>query len=70
MTQDKKINELSALLDDYHDILWADPEVRNNICYLIGRFIKTGEDISDKEVDTLKEFLHNKVEKYVKDKGN
>lgn len=70
MTPLEKLNEIQTLLDDYQEELWADQEVQTNLMYLLGRFISTGQDITDEELTTLKDFLQKKVDLYVKEKGN
>jgi hypothetical protein len=58
------------LMQDYSDELWADEEFRNNMMYLLGRYIETGQDLTDEEMIKLEAFIKHKIEKYVKEKGN
>lgn len=70
MTTNEKIKYIENILNDYYTELWNDPEIRDNLCYLIGRFLMTGEDITDEEINILYDFLNKKIETYIKTKGN
>lgn len=70
MTPLQRLSKIQETLDAYSEELWQDPDVQNNLMFLLGRFIKDGTDISDEELVTLDNFLKEKVEKYVKEKGN
>lgn len=61
---------VQQILQDYADILWTDKEVADNLMYLLGRFMMTGEDINDEEMAILKEFVQERVNKYVKERAN
>lgn len=70
MDSDDKLDRIASILDDYSDIIWKDQEVADNLMYLIGRYISTGQDISNDEINKLDEFLKAKIDKYAKEKGN
>lgn len=70
MNSDDKLNRISQILDDYADIIWKDLEIQENLLYLIGRYLQTGQDITDSEIDLLDDFLKKKIDKYVKEKAN
>lgn len=70
MTPLQRLSKIQETLDAYSEELWQDPDVQNNLMFLLGRFIKDGTDISDEELVTLDNFLKEKVEKYVREKGN
>jgi len=70
MTPLEKLNEIQILLGDYQEELWADKEVQTNLMYLLGRFLSTGQDITDEELVILKDFLQKKIDAFVKEKGN
>lgn len=65
-----KIKELEIFINDYHEVIWNDIEARENILYLLGRYLMTGKDISDEEITQLYEYLKEKINKYVKEKAN
>lgn len=70
MTIDEKIAEIETIFKDYEEVLTKDQEVKDNMAYLLGRYAFTGEDVTENELDTLKAFLKQKVEEFVKTKGN
>lgn len=70
MSIDEKIDEIQTIFSDYEEILCNDQEVKDNMFYLLGRFQETGEDVTEAELDTLKAFLKEKVEEFVRTKGN
>lgn len=70
MTPIERLAKIRQTLDDYSEELWADPDVQTNLMYLLGRFLMTGEDLSDSELDKLDKFLKDKVEQFVKQRGN
>lgn len=70
MTPNEKLAKIQTILDDYYTEMWSDPEIRDNLLFLLGRFIAVGQDITDEELDTLYTFLNTKVEEYVRTKAN
>lgn len=70
MTINEKLKYIEDTLNDYYAELWNDPEIQQNLLYLIGRFLMTGEDITDAEVDLLYDFLNKKINNLVKTKAN
>jgi len=66
----EKLAEIQQIMDDYQEELWNDTEVKDNLMYLLGRYISTGQDLSDEELVILKDFLQQKIDKYVKEKAN
>lgn len=67
---DPKFQDLLKLLEDYSDVLWQDKQLRETLCYFIGRFIQDGIDINDQELSDFEICFRIKLEKYCKEKAN
>lgn len=67
---DTKFKELQDMFEDYSEFLDNDKEVQDNLMYLLGRYIQTGQDLTDYELNVLKTFIQSKIDKFVKEKVN
>lgn len=67
---DTKMAEIETIFSDYEEFLCNDQEVKDNMAFLLGRYVSTGEDVTEAEMDTLKAFLKEKVEEFVRTKAN
>jgi hypothetical protein len=70
MTPKERLDKIIISMDDYSEELWADEQFRDNMMFLLARYINEGVDLTDDELITLESFVNNKIEEYVKNKGN
>jgi hypothetical protein len=66
----KQLKEIEQIMMDYSEELLADKAVLDNVLYLLGRWNKTGEDLSDEELSVLHGFLKQKLDEFIKTKAN
>lgn len=70
MTPKERLDKIIVDMDDYSEELWKDEQFRDNMMYLLGRYISTGQDLTDDELVILEKFVTEKIEEYVKTKAN
>lgn len=70
MTPKERLDQIIVTMDDYSEELWADENFRDNMMFLLARYINEGQDLTDDELITLDNFVKEKVAEYVKTKGN
>lgn len=70
MTPLERLNQILQTIDDYSEELWADIQFRDNMMFLLARYINEGTDLSDEELVVLDGFIKEKIEKLVKEKAN
>ena len=70
MTSKERLDQIIVTMDDYAEELWADPQFRDNMMFLLARYINEGADLTDEELVTLDNFIKEKIETLVKTKGN
>lgn len=70
MTSQERLNKIIIHINDYQEELWEDVQFRDNMMFLLGRYISTGQDLTDDELVILEQLVHDKIEQYVKNKAN
>jgi hypothetical protein len=70
MTAKERLDKIIVDMDDYSEELWQDEQFRDNMMFLLGRYISTGQDLTDDELVILEKFVQDKIQEYVKTKAN
>jgi hypothetical protein len=70
MTPKERLDKIIIQMDDYQEELWQDSQFRDNMLFLLARYINEGQDLTDDELITLEDLVNEKIEEYVKTRGN
>jgi hypothetical protein len=70
MTPKERLDKIIVTMDDYGEELWADSDFRDNMMFLLARYLNEGADLTDEELVVLEKFIKEKIENIVKTKGN
>lgn len=66
MTDEEKLDDILKLINDYREELLKDQDSMDNLMYLLGRFMTTGEDMTREEMNTLYDFLQERVKAFIR----
>lgn len=70
MTPKERLDQIIVTMDDYAEELWADDQFRDNMMFLLARYINEGADLTDEELVVLEDFINKKINEFVKLKAN